>query len=60
MVDAAGGSAVALVRTLGGWDCFADVSRYDGLTIPFLKRAQIAAADLSRAGVGRLPRPRAA
>jgi hypothetical protein len=51
---AAGGSAVALARVLGEWDCFADVSRYDELTIPFLKRAQIAAADLHRAGATRL------
>jgi Potential Queuosine, Q, salvage protein family len=47
------GSAVALARHLGGWRCFADVSRYDGREIPFLKRAQIAAADLARAGAGR-------
>ncbi len=52
VVDAAGGSAVSLARRLGGWACFADSSRYDELEIPFLKRAQIAAADLQRAGVG--------
>jgi hypothetical protein len=46
--DAAGGSAVALVRRLSRWDCFADVSTYDGLELQFLKRAQIAAADLHR------------
>jgi Potential Queuosine, Q, salvage protein family len=51
VVGAAGGSAIALVELLGGWACFADSSRYDGLEIPFLKRAQIAAADLDRAGV---------
>jgi Potential Queuosine, Q, salvage protein family len=51
VVDAAGSSAVALVERLSGWDAFADISRYDGLAIPFLKRAQIAAADLARAGV---------
>jgi Queuosine salvage protein len=51
VVDGAGSSAVALVQILGSWDSFADTSRYDGITIPFLKRAQIAAADLSRAGV---------
>jgi len=42
---------VNLVRTLAGWDSFADTSTYEGITIPFLKRAQIAAADLDRAGV---------
>ena len=51
VVDAAGGSAVALARRVGSWSCFADLSTYDGLRVPFLKRAQIAAADLARAGV---------
>ncbi len=52
-VDAAGGSAVTLARTLSGWASFADVSRYDGREVPFLKRAQIVGADLHRAGVTR-------
>jgi putative queuosine salvage protein len=51
LVDSVGGSAVALARQLGRWESFADTSTYDELTVPFLKRAQIAAADLSRAGV---------
>jgi hypothetical protein len=51
VVDAAEGSATRLVSELAGWDSFADTSRYDGLTLPFLKRAQIAAADLARAGL---------
>jgi Potential Queuosine, Q, salvage protein family len=51
LVDDAGGSAVALVGRLADWRSFADSSAYDGLTVPFLKRAQIAAADLARAGV---------
>jgi len=51
LVDSAGGSAVRLVETLAQWRCFADVSHYDGRPVPFLKRAQIAAADLQRAGV---------
>ncbi len=51
VADAAGGSAVALATQMGTWDCFADSSPYDEVTIPFLKRAQIAAADLARAGV---------
>ncbi len=51
--DAADGSAVALARRLGTWPSFADASHYGELTIPFLKRAQIAAADLERAGVAR-------
>jgi hypothetical protein len=53
MVDAAGRSAVALAMHLGGWASFADRSRYAELSVPFLKRAQIAAADLERAGVAR-------
>jgi hypothetical protein len=53
LIDSAAGSSVALVSELAGWSCFADVSVYDGLELPFLKRAQIAAADLARAGVGR-------
>ncbi len=51
VVDRAGGSAVRLVETLAGWRCFADVSEYDGRQVPFLKRAQIVAADLRRAGI---------
>jgi hypothetical protein len=44
-------SAVELAGKLGSWPCFADTSRYGEIAIPFLKRAQIAAADLNRAGV---------
>jgi hypothetical protein len=51
VADGAHGSAVALASELGAWPCFADASRYEELEIPFLKRAQIAAADLHRAGV---------
>ncbi len=50
-IDSAGRSAVTFAEHLGSWSAFADTSRYDELTIPFLKRAQIAAADLARAGV---------
>jgi Queuosine salvage protein len=59
-VEAAGGfdavvadSAVGIVERLAGWECFADTSRYDELEIPFLKRAQIVAADLQQAGAAR-------
>jgi hypothetical protein len=51
VVDTADGSAVALARHLGRWNCFADCSHYQELELPFLKRAQIAVADLARAGV---------
>jgi hypothetical protein len=49
----AGDSAEALVERLAGWACFADVSAYGGRPVPFYKRAQIAAADLHRAGAAR-------
>jgi hypothetical protein len=51
LVDAAGRSAVELTTMLGRWRSFADRSTYMGFEVPFLKRAQIAAADLERAGV---------
>jgi len=51
IAQSAGGSAVALAEHLAGWDCFADASPYRGRTIPFCKRAQIAASDLHHAGV---------
>ena len=54
VVQAAGGQAEELVRVLSRWDSFADVSSYGSIEVPFLKRAQIAAADLARAGVGAL------
>jgi hypothetical protein len=50
-VEAAGGSAVALVELLAGWDCFADRSPYGGREVPLFKRAQVAASDLALAGV---------
>jgi hypothetical protein len=53
LADSADGSALALVSALAGWRCFDDVSTYDGIRVPFLKRAQITAADLDRAGVAR-------
>jgi Potential Queuosine, Q, salvage protein family len=46
-----GDSAAALVADLAAWDCFADTSAYEELSVPFLKRAQITAADLDRTGV---------
>jgi hypothetical protein len=54
-VAGAGGSAVALTETLARWKCYEDVSTYDGLRVPFLKRAQIAAADLADAGAADFP-----
>jgi hypothetical protein len=51
----AAGSIPALAAVFAAWDAFADVSTYDGREIPFYKRAQLAAADLHRAGVAHLP-----
>ncbi len=51
VVDAAGQRAVALVDRLAAWDAFADTSSFQELRVPFLKRAQITAADLHRSGV---------
>jgi hypothetical protein len=51
VVDAAAGSAVALADLIARWDAFADSSLYEGMMIPFYKRAQLAAADLHRSGV---------
>ncbi len=51
IVEVAGGSAPALAGLLAGWCAFADVSTYEGREVPFFKRAQIAAADLDRAGI---------
>jgi Potential Queuosine, Q, salvage protein family len=48
-------SAVELATRLSTWECFEDVSTYDGERVPFYKRAQIAVADLARARVIRPP-----
>ena len=48
-------SIPALAGLLAGWDSFADASSYEGREVPFFKRAQLAAADLHRAGVADLP-----
>lgn len=48
-------SIPVLAGTFASWDAFADVSAYDGRAVPFYKRAQLAAADLHRAGVADLP-----
>jgi hypothetical protein len=50
LVDSADGSAQRLVGHLAGWDCFGDTSAYEEIQVPFLKRAQITAADLHRGG----------
>jgi len=53
VAEAGGGSAVALVEELARAPCFSDFSIYRGRRVPFLKRAQLACADLHHAGVAR-------
>ena len=57
VIDAAHGSAPALADLFAGWGAFADVSTYDERSVPFFKRAQIAAADVARAGLAELREP---
>ncbi len=54
-LEAAGGSAEALVELLAQMRFFHDVARYDELQVPFYKRAQITAADLWIAFEGQGP-----
>jgi len=49
------GSIPDLAARFAAWDAFADVSSCEGRKVPFFKRAQLAAADLERAGVADLP-----
>jgi len=52
---AAATSIPNLAEIFATWESFADVSAYNGREVPFYKRAQLAAADLHRAGVAELP-----
>lgn len=54
LLEAADGAATALATLLSSWDAFADLSSYDSRPVPFYKRAQIAAADINRAGLAEL------
>ena len=49
LVEAAGQSAARLVELLARMPFFRDVAEYQGLAVPFYKRAQITAADLNLA-----------
>jgi hypothetical protein len=55
VVDAAAGSAAEFAGLLASWEVFADTSVYMERPVPFFKRAQLAAADLDRAGVASFP-----
>jgi hypothetical protein len=54
VIEAANGSVPELADLLAGWRAFADVSTYDERSVPFFKRAQIAAADVVRARLAEL------
>ena len=49
LIEAAGGSAERLMHLLGCMPYYYDVELYESLEIPFYKRAQLTAADLSLA-----------
>jgi hypothetical protein len=51
----AGGSCAALVQELTEMPLYRDVERYEGLEVPFYKRAQLTAADLAAAFAGEGP-----
>lgn len=55
LVESAERSAARLVETLAALPSYRDTSTYRGVEVPFLKRAQITAADLHRAFGGRGP-----
>jgi hypothetical protein len=48
-VEEAGGSAAALVRSLLEMPLYRDVAQHDGMTVVFLKRAQLTVSDLAHA-----------
>jgi hypothetical protein len=52
VVEAAGGSAAALVEDLSRMPFYRDIARYDDFEVPFLKRAQISVSDLYAAFSG--------
>jgi hypothetical protein len=52
LIEAAGASAERLIQLLIRMPYFCDVELYDGVKVPFYKRAQLAAADLSLAFEG--------
>ena len=53
LIEAAGASAESLIRLLIRMPYFCDVESYDAVEVPFYKRAQLTAADLSLAFKGR-------
>lgn len=52
LVTAAGGSAAAFAEALATLPAYRDVARHGGESVALYKRAQLAAADVARAGAG--------
>jgi hypothetical protein len=55
VVERAGGSSADLLAELVRMPLYRDVARYDGLEVPFYKRAQLTSADLAAAFGGEGP-----
>ncbi|HEU4390898.1 MAG TPA: queuosine salvage family protein [Blastocatellia bacterium] len=55
LVESAGRSAARLIEELSGMPFFRDVQEYQALKVPFYKRAQLTAGDLSLAFNGKGP-----
>jgi hypothetical protein len=55
LVESAGGSAAKLIELLSEMRYFQDVAQYGAIEVPFYKRAQLTAADLSLAFDGQGP-----
>jgi hypothetical protein len=55
LIEAAGASAERLIQLLIRMPCFRDIHLYETIKVPFYKRAQLAAADLSLAFEGQGP-----
>jgi hypothetical protein len=55
LIAAAGASAERLMQLLVKMPCFNDIAQWDGVEVPFFKRAQLTAADLALAFNGKGP-----
>jgi hypothetical protein len=55
LIDAAQNSAARLTEIVAAWPTFRDVTLYKGAEVPFIKRAQILAADMHLAFEGKAP-----
>jgi hypothetical protein len=55
LIEAAQNSAVRLAEIVAAWPTFRDIAQYKGAEVPFIKRAQILAADMHLALEGKAP-----